>query len=81
MICYKLVTMSLLPNSKLTLEKTKGAIKNRSFIDIGNIGHTRHRTKTNKTNKHNTMQYRKLIKWAKRIPPTKREWTQVLVKG
>jgi hypothetical protein len=27
------------------LEKSKGAIKNGPFRDIGNIGHTRHRTK------------------------------------
>jgi hypothetical protein len=27
------------------LEKTKGAIKNGQFRDIGNIGHTRHRRK------------------------------------
>ena len=27
------------------LEKTKGAIKNEPFRDIGNIGHTKHRSK------------------------------------
>ena len=46
-------------------EKTKGAIKNGPFRDIGNIGHTRQRTKTFQ---------RHWQHWAHRTKTIQRHW-------